>query len=97
MNTVIALALVLGCQLAYARECRRRAFIVDSANLEAGITYSGESWAMDYDHPSEGVYFYGGSTMRAYNPGDSVEFTFTGPSVRGPRHLGTLSVGCFRG
>lgn len=81
MHIVLVLALVLGYQVAYARECRHRPFIVDSSNLDAGITYSGSSWTMDYDDPSEGVYFYGGSTMRAYDHGDSVEYDFTGPSV----------------
>lgn len=78
---VFVMALILRCQFANATKCRQKAFIVDSSNPNAGITYCGRSWNLDYDDPSAGVFFFGGSTMRAINNGDSLEFVFTGPSI----------------
>jgi len=81
-HIILVLALVLGCQVDNAIGCRNRTFIVDSLNLDAGITYSGGSWVTEEDDPSAGVFFFGGSTMRTFSNGDSVEFVFTGPSNR---------------
>ena len=82
IHIVLVLALALGYPLANAAECRHEAFVVDSSKLDAGITYSGDSWAMDYGDPDADVFFFGGSTMRAFNNGDSVDFDFIGLSLR---------------
>ena len=92
-HVVLVLALVLGSQLAHARKCRH---IVDSSDLDAGITYSGGSWVSEKDDPFADVSFFGGSTMRTISNGDSVEFPFSGPSVR-PHIILALSVDAFRG
>ena len=80
-HIVLALALVLRGQLTNAWGCRHRPFIVDSSDLNAGVTFNG-SWVAEQDDPSAGVFFFGGSTMRTSSNGDSVEFAFKGPSVR---------------
>jgi hypothetical protein len=84
IHIVVLLAPVLGCQLANATKDQYRTFVVDSSNLDARITYSDGSWSLVHDDPSAGVYYFGGSTMRTFSNGDSVEFVFTGPSVRPP-------------
>jgi hypothetical protein len=81
IHIILALALALRSQLVNAKECRNRPFIIDSSDLNAGITYSGSAWVLEKDDPSADVIFFGGSTMRTFNNGDSVEFVFTGPFV----------------
>ena len=71
---LLVLALVLRGQLVNANGCRHRPFIVDSSDLDAGVTFSGASWAT-----KKGAFFFGGSTMRTSSNGDSVEFPFKGP------------------
>ena len=104
---VLALALVPRGQLANANGCRHRPFfIVDSSDLDAGVTYSGGSWVTKQDDPSANVFFFGGSTMRTSSNGDSVEFVFQGPSVCPPRYprpfgrsfqrLTRVTVGCLQ-
>ena len=93
IHIILVLAPVLGSQIANARECRH---IVDSSDLDAGITYSGGSWVLEKDDPSADVSFFGGSTMRTASNGDSVEFVFSGPSVR-PHIILALSADPFRG
>ena len=96
IHIVLALALVLRGQLANAKGCRHRPFIVDSSDLDAGVTYSGGSWVTKQDDPSANVFFFGGSTMRTSSNGDSVEFVFKGPSIC-PYVTLALSVDPFKG
>ena len=81
IHVILDLALVLRVQLVNGKGCRHRHVIVDSSDLDAGITFSGESWVMQEDDPSANGNFFGGSTMRTSNNGDSVEFAFKGSSV----------------
>src|SRR5258706_3289818 len=52
IHIILAFTLVLRGQLSNANGCRHRPFIVDSSDLDAGVTFSGGGWVMKQDDPS---------------------------------------------